>query len=139
MFNKIINPESGRMVNLNSKVGKKVIKNYEQFGGFFSRKKTKSKKQNKKPRLEEYVKTENNNFLGLSLSICLHNSEPIEPPAPVTNITFELIFLFNNSLNGVTVSLISISSTSSSLISDVVTLPSTRAVRLGKVRTVTLY
>tara|TARA_B100001093_G_scaffold474989_1_gene500183 strand:- start:748 stop:1992 length:1245 start_codon:yes stop_codon:yes gene_type:complete len=66
MFNTIINPETGRMVNLNSKVGKKVIKNYKQFGGFFSRKKIKSKnKKNQKPRLEEYVKTENNNFLGL--------------------------------------------------------------------------
>ena len=34
-------------------------------------------------------------FLGLNSNICLHNSDPILPPAPVTKIFFPLIFLFN--------------------------------------------
>ena len=31
------------------------------------------------------------NLLGLNFAICLHNSEPIEPPPPVTNMDFPLI------------------------------------------------
>ena len=64
MFNKIVNPETGKKVNINSKTGKKVLNNYSLIGGFFrSRNKNNSKK--KKPRLPEYIKTENKGFLGI--------------------------------------------------------------------------
>ena len=36
-----------------------------------------------------------NNFFGFNFIICLHNSDHIEPPAPVTNTVFVLIFSEN--------------------------------------------
>lgn len=64
MFNKIVNPETGKKVNINSKIGKKVLNNYSLIGGFFRSRNKKSSKKTK-PRLPEYIKTENKGFLGI--------------------------------------------------------------------------
>ena len=77
-------------------------------------------------------------FFGSSLNIWRDNSDPIDPPAPVIKTTFESIFLLNNSLYGSTCSLPNKSSMSKSLISEIVTRPSTRSDTLGNVFTITL-
>ena len=80
----------------------------------------------------EYSETSNNNSIsGLLRMICLHNSDPIEPPAPVTMTTFPLIFLLNNSGIGATGSLPSKSMILTSFISAVLIFPSTRSVNPG--------
>ena len=43
MFNKIVNPETGRLIRINSTKGKKVIQGYKQYGGLFGRKKKSAK------------------------------------------------------------------------------------------------
>ena len=64
-------------------------------------------------------------FLGCCLIICLHNSEPIEPPAPVTITTLFAILAAISSGFGSTESRPSRSSISTSLNSESLALPPT--------------
>jgi hypothetical protein len=83
------------------------------------------------------VSSTSNKAAGCARTIWRHNSEPIDPPAPVTITTLPVMFLANISGLGGTGSRPSKSSMSSSFRSDTCTRPCAKSSKPGKVRTCT--